>query len=169
MTTDSAKKTRDFTTTITVDQTPEQAFEAITNVRRWWSGEIDGPTDELGGEFTYRYQDIHSSTQRVTDLVAGKRVVWLVVDSYLKFVDDKREWNGTQVTFDISRKGGKTEIRFTHAGLNPMQECYGACSNAWTSIIQDSLRNLIATGVGEPFPEETARQNNTKRRASARA
>ena len=155
----STKKDRDLTVTFSVDETPEEAFEAVTNVRGWWSGEIDGPTGELGGEFTYRYQDIHYSKQRVTELVPGKRVVWLVLDSYLEFVEDKREWNGTSVIFDIARKGGKTEVRFTHAGLAPAHECYDACSNAWGSYIRGSLRSLIATGKGQPNPEEkTPRQ-----------
>jgi Activator of Hsp90 ATPase homolog 1-like protein len=165
---DTAKKSRDFTATFTVDQTPEQAFEAITNVRGWWSGEIDGPTDELGGEFTYRYQDIHYSKQKVTELVRGKRVVWLVLDSYLEFIEDKREWNGSRVIFDIARKGDKTEVRFTHAGLVPAHECYGACSSAWSSYIRGSLRSLIATGKGSPNPEEKT-QKKFNGSASARA
>jgi uncharacterized protein YndB with AHSA1/START domain len=164
---DSAKN-RDFTVTFTVDQTPEQAFEAITNVRGWWSGEIDGPTDELGGEFTYRYLDIHHSKQKVTELVPGERVVWLVLDSYLEFVEDKREWNGSRVIFDIARKGDKTEVRFTHAGLVPAHECYGACSSAWSSYIRGSLRSLIATGKGAPNPEEKT-QKKSNGSASARA
>jgi hypothetical protein len=144
-------KSRDFTTTLLVDQTPEQAFEAITNVRGWWSGDIEGGTAKLGDEFTYRYKTIHYSKQRITELVPNEKVVWLVLDSRLEFVDDKTEWNGTKVTFDVSRRGDKTEIRFTHVGLVAAQECYDACSSAWSSIVGSSLKRLITTGTGEPL------------------
>jgi hypothetical protein len=141
---------QNFTTTFTVDQTPEEAFAAINNVRGWWSGEIEGSTDELGDEFTYRYQDLHYSKQKITELIPGKKVVWLVLDGQLNFVNDKSEWKGTKITFDIARKGDKTEVRFTHVGLVPHYECYGACSNAWGSYMNSSLRSLITTGRGQP-------------------
>jgi hypothetical protein len=153
----SAKKTQDLTTTITVDQTPQDTFEAINNVRGWWSGEIDGPTDTLGGEFTYRYKKLHFSKQKVTELVPGKRVVWLIVDSRLEFVEDKHEWNGTRVIFDIARKGDKTEVRFTHEGLVPKHECYEDCEAAWTSYVRGSLKKLIETGKGRPNAKEKSR------------
>jgi hypothetical protein len=148
-------RVQDFTTTFTVDQTPEQAFAAINNVRGWWSGGIEGSTDKLGGEFTYRYQDVHYSKQKITELVAGKKVVWLVLDSYLNFTKDKTEWNGTEITFEVSKKGKKTEVRFTHLGLVPEFECFDACSNAWGSYTNGSLRSLITTGKGEPNQKES--------------
>ena len=149
-------KDQDLTTAFTVDQTAEEAFAAINNVRGWWSGEIEGGTDKLGDEFTYRYKDLHFSKQKITEFIPGKKVVWLVLDSYLGFVEDKREWNGTNVTFEIAKKGDKTEIRFTHVGLVPDQECFGACSNAWGSYVNGSLRSLITTGKGQPNEKENA-------------
>jgi len=140
---------QNFSTTFTVDQTPQEAFAAINNVRGWWSGEIEGGTGKLGDEFTYRYQDLHYSKQKLTELIPGKKVVWLVSDARLNFTKDKTEWTGTEITFEISEKGDKTEIRFTHLGLVPQAECFNACSNAWGFYINGSLRSLIATGKAQ--------------------
>ena len=107
---------------------------------------------KLGDEFTYRYKDIHYSKQKVTEFIPGKKVVWLVLDSSLSFIEDKSEWNGTQIIFDIASKGGKTEVRFSHVGLVPEVECYDGCSNAWGSYINGSLKKLIAKGKGQPNP-----------------
>ncbi|MGA7852115.1 MAG: SRPBCC domain-containing protein [Candidatus Acidiferrales bacterium] len=143
-----------LTYVFTVDQTPQEAFAAINNVREWWSGEpgIEGSTAKLGDEFTYRYKDIHYSKQKVTEFTPGKKVVWHVLDSSLNFIENKSEWNGTQIIFDIASKGGKTEVRFSHVGLVPEVECYDGCSNAWGSYINGSLKKLIAKGKGHPNP-----------------
>jgi hypothetical protein len=143
-----------FTTAFLVDQTPEAAFAAITNVRGWWSGQIDGDTDKLGAEFTYRYQDIHYSKQQIIELAPNKRVVWRVQDAYLDFTEDPAEWNGTEITFELARKGDQTEVRFTHLGLVPEFECYDSCSTAWAFYINNSLHRLITTGQGQPNPTE---------------
>jgi hypothetical protein len=137
--------TSDFTTTFLVDQTPKEVFNAINNVREWWTGEpgIEGSTDKLDDEFTYRYKDLHYSKQKITESIPGKKIVWLVTDSKLNFIKDKSEWTGTKISFEIAKKGDKTEARFTHVGLVPDIECYGDCSNAWSSYVNSSLRNFI--------------------------
>lgn len=145
---------QDFTTTFAVDRTPQEAFEAITNVRGWWSEEIEGVTDRVGGEFTYRYKDVHRCTIRVTELVPGRKVTWRVLDNYFNFVENQAEWKGTEVVFEISGNSGGAEVHVTHLGLVPQYDCYDVCSNAWSGYLGGSLRNLINTGKGQPNPKE---------------
>jgi hypothetical protein len=143
-------KTEGYTTSFTVDQTPEEVFNAINNVRGWWSGEIQGDTDKLDAEFTYRVQDVHRSKQKITKFIPGKTVVWHVLDGHLGFVKDKSEWKGTDIVFEIAKKRDKTEVRFTHIGLVPAYECYNNCSNAWGLLVNGNLRKLITTGKAQP-------------------
>ena len=144
----------DYTTTFAVERTPQEAFDAITNVRDWWSQAIEGVTDQVGGEFDYHYQDVHRCTIRVTELVPGRKVAWLVLNNYFNFIEDPAEWERTKVIFEISETDGGAEIHFTHLGLVPQYECYDVCSNAWGGYLGGSLRNLINTGEGQPNPRE---------------
>jgi uncharacterized protein YndB with AHSA1/START domain len=135
-----------FSVAYTVSQTPEEVFSAVNDVRGWWTGEpgVKGTTDKLGSEWTYQFKDLHYTKQRITEFVPGKKVVWLVLDSKLSFVKDQTEWNGSKITFEIAKKGDKTELRFTHVGLVPDIECYGDCSSAWGYYVKGPLRALIS-------------------------
>ena len=145
-------QTQNFTTSILADRTPEEVFNAVNNVRGWWSGEINGGTDTPGGEFTYLVPEVHYSKQRITELIPGKKIVWRVVESSLSFVTNKSEWTGTDIVFEIAEKGDKIEVRFTHRGLVPTFECYKECSNAWGLLINGNLQKFIATGKVQPSP-----------------
>ena len=138
----------DFTTTILVDNSAKEVFNAINNVRGWWQGEIEGSTDKLNDEFTYRMKEFHFSKQKVVELIPNEKVGWLVTDSKLNFVKNKSEWTGTKIIFEISEINNKTQIRFTHFGLVPEFECFGGCSNGWSELVQKSLYSLITTGKG---------------------
>jgi uncharacterized protein YndB with AHSA1/START domain len=142
---------RDFTATFVVDQSPEEVFAAIKNVRGWWGQGIEGSTEKPGDEFTYRHEDMHYSKQKLVESVPATKLEWLVLDdAYLGFVKDKSEWKGTRLRFEISKKQSKTEVRFTHVGLVQSHECFSMCSNAWSFYVKESLRSLIASGKGEP-------------------
>ena len=143
---------QNYTTSFAVDQTLAEVFDAISNVRGWWSGAIDGDTDRLGAEFTYRVGDVHRSRQKITEFIPGKKVVWHVLDAHLGFVKDKSEWKGTDIVFEIAKKSDKTEVRFTHRGLVSAYECYKDCSNAWGMLVNGNLRRLITTGKNQPSP-----------------
>lgn len=154
--------TTDFTTTILVDQTPEEVFNAINNVRGWWSEEIEGSTSKLNDEFIYHYEDVHRSKMKLIEVIPNKKIVWLVEDNYFKFTKDKREWTDNKIIFEITETNNKTRLKFTQAGLVPDYECYDICQGAWTTYIQKSLRNLITTGKGQPNGSGKPQTENEK-------
>ena len=146
--------TSDFTTTLLVDQTPEEVFNAINNVRGWWSEEIEGRTDKLHDEFTYHFEDVHRCKMKLIEVIPDKKVVWLVMDNYFQFTKDKSEWTGNKIIFEITEKDNKTQLQFTQVGLVPAYECYDMCKAGWSNYINNSLHSLITTGKGQPNPKE---------------
>jgi hypothetical protein len=145
---EEALTTANYTTTFFVNESPERVFAAINNVRGWWQGEIVGETDILNAEFDYRMNDIHYSRQRIVELIPKEKVVWQVIDSKLNSFEDKTEWTGTTIVFDITEINNKTQVRFTQVGLVAAFACYVSCSGAWEMLIQESLKGLITTGKG---------------------
>lgn len=147
---DETMTNSNFTTKLVVDRTPEEVFKAVNNPRGWWSQNMEGETDQLGAVFYYHYKDVHRATFKITEFVPGQKVVWHVLHNDFNFIKDKTEWNGTDVVFEIAKKGDKTELRFTHVGLVPSYECYNVCEDAWSTYIKHSLYDLITKGKGDP-------------------
>jgi hypothetical protein len=146
-------ETTDFTLTLLTDQSPQEVFRAIRSVREWWTGYYDesfiGNTTQLNDEFSFHAGGgAHYSRQKLVELIPNERVVWLITDGVLSFVEKKDEWIGTKVIFEISKKGDKTQLRFTHKGLSPEIECYDSCAPAWTQYLRDKLLPLINVGQG---------------------
>jgi regulatory protein YycH of two-component signal transduction system YycFG len=153
-----------LTATMTVDQTPQEVFAAITNVRGWWNENLIGDTAALRDEFVFTDDSKHAGETakaregirfarfQLTEVVPGQRMVWHVVDAYLSFIDDHDEWTDTNVIFDITTDPQGTTLHFTHEGLTAKESaCFEACSRGWTFYITQSLPQLIATGAGQPI------------------
>jgi excinuclease UvrABC ATPase subunit len=143
-------KNQDYTVSITVNATAQEAFKSINSVTAWWTENLEGHSKKLNDEFTVRFGEIHVSTQKIVELIPDKKIVWLVTDSKLNFTKDPSEWTGTKISFEISEnESNQTQVRFTHLDL-AKYECCDACSNAWGEYIQQSLLSLINTGKGKP-------------------
>jgi uncharacterized protein YndB with AHSA1/START domain len=155
--------TTDFTSTITVDQTPAEVFHAVTNVRGWWSEGITGETAQLDDVFEYQYEDVHRSKIKLIEVIPNEVVVWHVLENYFSFTEDEKEWTDTKMLFEITKVGDKTQLQMTHIGLVPQCECFEACNDGWTHYIQNSLKSLIETGKGLPNAKGTARTETEKR------
>ncbi|MFG2586348.1 SRPBCC family protein [Streptomyces malaysiensis] len=153
-----------LTATMTIDRTPEQVFEAITNVRGWWSENLIGHSAALYDEFVFTDDSEYAGeTARakkglrfarfeITEVVPGQRMVWHVVDSDNTGLEDRGEWTDTSVIFDITTGAQGTTLHFTHEGLTAAESaCFEACSRAWAFFITESLPQLITTGAGRPI------------------
>lgn len=156
-----------YTTSITVDNTANEVFDAINNPRAWWSEEITGITDQLNAEWAYHYQDVHRCKMKIAELIPDKRVVWLVLDNYFSFTKDPNEWKGDRIIFEISKSGNKTTLQVTQEGLTKENECYDICENAWNTYIQKSLYSLLTTGKGQPNSSENPQTEDEKNLSSA--
>jgi uncharacterized protein YndB with AHSA1/START domain len=143
-----------YTTSFTVDQSPEEVFKAVTNVREWWGKGITGNSEKQGDEFLFEVPDVHRSVQKLVEVVPNEKIVWLVTESNMTFIRDAKEWEGTKIVFDITKEGDKTKLTFTHEGLVPEVECYKLCMPAWTTYVNVSLYKLITTGKGTPNIED---------------
>jgi plastocyanin len=153
---------QNYSTTLSADQSPQEVFDAINNVRGWWTTDFKGASEKEGDEFEARFGDVHYSKHKLIEVIPGKKIVWLVTDSALNFVANKSEWTGNKNIFDISQKGDKTEVTFTHEGLVPRFECFNGCSGGWDYFLQGSLLPYITTGKGLPnWPAESTEEKPT--------
>ncbi|MBD0332349.1 MAG: SRPBCC domain-containing protein [Chitinophagaceae bacterium] len=146
-------KNGNYTKTYLVDKSPNEVFNALTNVRGWWSGlyseEIEGSSNKLDDEFTFRAGGgAHYSKQKLVEIIPDKKIVWLVTDSKLTFLKKEDEWTGTKLSFEISKQEDKTQVRFIHLGLVPEIECYDSCSSAWSQYLEQFLSSSITAGKG---------------------
>jgi hypothetical protein len=137
-----------FQFTLASTLSAEKVFEGIKNIRSWWTGyyeeEITGSTNQLGDTFSYKAGNgVHYSVQKVVEYIPNKKLVWLVTESNLSFLENKEEWTNTEIVFEITEASNKTMLSFTHKGLQPAVECYEACAPAWTQYLENKLLPLL--------------------------
>jgi uncharacterized protein YndB with AHSA1/START domain len=144
-----------FTTTIEIAKSPQEVFKILTDeVSKWWGGkDLSGNSTKLNDEFIVHHKEAHFSKQKLTEVIPGKKLVWHVTEGTLYWLqNDKQEWTNTKMIFEISTRGDKTILHFTHFGLVPSKECYAACKQGWTMVITDWLFHYITEGkVNERF------------------
>jgi len=149
-------KTQDYHCSITANVTAEVAIKAINNPKKWWMDDFTGHSEKLKDEFTIRTGET-TVTFKITELVPGKKVVWLIADSYLPWLKNKHEWTGTKLVWDITTNGNSTTVDMTHVGLVPGIECYDNCEKGWNFYAKESLLKYITKGIGMPDTPKAGR------------
>ncbi len=140
---------KNYHNSIAVAVSPATAFVGIANVGGWWAKSFQGRATTVGDKFTVQFGETKVDFE-ITESVPEKRIVWHVTDCFLPWLNNKTEWTGTNVAWDISSKEGIAHIDMTHVGLFPGVECYKACEDGWNGHITGSLQDLLTKGAGQP-------------------
>jgi len=142
---------QDYQCHITTPASAEAAFDAIGQVSGWWAKHVEGYSESLHDVFTVRFgKDKTYVTFEITELIPNQRVVWLVTDCNLHWIDNKTEWTGTSVVWEITSAGDGVRIDMTHHGLVPQVECFEDCQAGWNDHIGNSLKSYLTEHVGMP-------------------
>ena len=135
---------------ISIKAPPASVYEALATadgIARWWTTVTKG--DSTPGKTLTMSFGPNDALMRVEALEPGKRVAWEGVTS-------PQDWIGTKVSFDLTPDGENTTLRFAHRGWNAERsEFMSHCSMQW-AIFLLSLRELVETGKGRPFPHYIA-------------
>ena len=129
--------------------TTDEALDAISRVPDWWATNFEGSSDKIGDVFTVHFGEVWV-TFNVVEKVPGKKMVWLVTDCYLQWLEDKKEWVDTKISWEVTTRNNSTHICMTHIGLVPALECFNDCKAGWDFHVGKSLFNLITEGIGMP-------------------
>ncbi|MBS1654811.1 MAG: SRPBCC domain-containing protein [Bacteroidetes bacterium] len=140
---------KNFHRTIVVNASSEEVMKKINKVNGWWAKNFTGKAENLNDKFSVHFGKTFVDFQ-ISELVPDKRLVWKVTDCNLDWIKTKKEWNDTEVVFEISSKNNSTQIDFTHIGLVPGAECYKDCEVGWNGHVTVSLVNFINEGKGQP-------------------
>ena len=140
---------QNYHSSISANISPAEALEKISRVDEWWALNFEGSAKSLDDIFTVRFGTTWV-TFKITEAIQDKKIAWHVIDCYLPWLNDKTEWTGTTVVFEVSDKDNFTTIDMTHIGLVPEAECYNDCEKGWDGHIKESLFTLITEGKGMP-------------------
>jgi hypothetical protein len=140
---------RDYHINISANISAKEAFDAINNVPAWWATHFTGIAQKLNDTFTVNFGDV-SVDFKIIEFVPNQKVVWLVTDCNLTWLNNKKEWNGNTMVWEISTENNLTQINFTHVGLVPELECYNDCNEGWNFHIGKSLLKLMTEHKGMP-------------------
>ena len=141
-----------FNCSITANISASEALKKISHVPGWWKVTFSGSAEKQNDKFTVGMGGDSVFNFTVTELIPGKRIVWLVTDCYLPWYADKKEWTNTRLIFDLEENNGATSIHFTHEGLIPGIECYNDCEKGWNHWIKTSLLSCFSTEKNDVKP-----------------
>jgi len=116
-------------------------------IANWWTRDgVRGESSE-GSRLEFFFgQPEPAAVMEVTRLSPDRIVSW-------NCTEGADEWVGTKLTFDLTPADDETVVMFAHSDWRNPSEFMAHCSARWAYFLL-SLKSLLETGKGTPFPED---------------
>ncbi len=116
---------------IPINAAPEKVYAALATqagLRGWWTSDVKAD-ERVGGkaDFGFDRRQIFFR-MKIEKLDPGKQVVW-------SCHGDHPEWNGTTLTWNITREDDGSILRFTHSGWKSISEFCATCNSSWGELM----------------------------------
>ena len=116
---------------IRIKATPGDVSAAVATqagLRGWWTADTHAD-EQVGGKAEFGF-DKRGMVFRmhIEKLDSGKRVVW-------SCHGDHPEWDGTILTWDLTREGDGTILRFTHGNWRSVSDFCAMCNSTWGELM----------------------------------
>ena len=128
---------------VVVKATPDKVYQAISTqegLTGWWAKQTIAKP-EVGFVNTFAFGTVRNEME-VTRLTPHKKVEW-------KCIHSNEAWIGTNISFELEEKEGRTLLRFTHAGWREAADFFAECNYAWGRFMT-SLKSYCETCTGTP-------------------
>jgi uncharacterized protein YndB with AHSA1/START domain len=124
-----------------------QAVATTEGISEWWTRDgVQGESIE-GSKLQFFFGNPEpAAVMEVTCLDPEGTVNWTCIDG-------ADEWIGTKLAFDLRQDNEDTVVMFSHADWRNSGEFMAHCSARWAYFLL-SLKSLVETGRGTPFPED---------------
>ena len=120
------------------------ALSTIEGIAGWWSDVARG---DAGLDASFEVVFGNDALEiRVFELESPTGLVWEVTRG-------PAEWIGTLITWELRAEDDQTTILFAHRHWREQVEFMHHCSTKWATFLM-SLRSLVETGRGAPYPHD---------------
>jgi len=128
-----------------INTQPQKVYNALTEQKGlagWWTEETTAEP-QVGTIAEFKFGEYYHNKIKITNLIPDFKVEW-------ECLQGDEEWVGTNFTFEIDEKNGKTFLKFTHKNWREATDFFASCNYQW-GLYMKSLKDYCETGKGEPY------------------
>jgi uncharacterized protein YndB with AHSA1/START domain len=133
-----------------IEASPEAVYRALTDAKRlagWWTSDTRGDGSAVGGVLEFWFgKSCHKF--EVAELQPDSLVRWKASKE-----EGPDEWAGTEIAFSLRADEKQCYVRFSHSGWRSDRGILPHSSTKW-AVFMLSLKDLLETGTGHPWPDD---------------